>query len=119
MARAVSYIDAAILTRSCSRKCSRSAANWRTATGTNHWSYYIDADTFVDQHWIVEFPKQIDGYRFFYLLPWTPNSLLIEDTRYSSSPTLAKAQLEAEVVRLRSEVERLSEQFDNFKRQFE
>ena len=33
------------------------AANWRTATGTNHWSYYIDADSFVDFHWIVEFPK--------------------------------------------------------------
>ena len=39
------------------------AANWRTATGTNHWSHYIDADSFIDQHWIVEFPKQIDGYR--------------------------------------------------------
>ena len=39
------------------------AANWRTATGTNHWSYYIDADSFVDFHWMVEFPKQIDGYR--------------------------------------------------------
>jgi len=24
---------------------------------------YIDADSFVDQHWIVEFPKNIDGYR--------------------------------------------------------
>ena len=30
-----------------------------------HWHYsnYIDLDAFVDQHWIVEFPKQIDGYR--------------------------------------------------------
>ncbi|HWN96223.1 MAG TPA: CotH kinase family protein, partial [Methylomirabilota bacterium] len=24
---------------------------------------YIDPDSFVDQHWIVEFPKNIDGYR--------------------------------------------------------
>ncbi len=39
------------------------APNWKTATGTNHWSYYIDADSFVDYHWIVEFAKQIDGYR--------------------------------------------------------
>ena len=39
------------------------APNWRTATGTNHYSYYIDVDSFVDQHWIVEFTKQIDGYR--------------------------------------------------------
>jgi hypothetical protein len=39
------------------------ATNWLTATGTNHYSYYIDVDAFVDLHWIVEFPKQIDGYR--------------------------------------------------------
>jgi hypothetical protein len=39
------------------------AANWLTATGTNHYSHYIDVDSFVDQHWIVEFTKQIDGYR--------------------------------------------------------
>ena len=39
------------------------ANNWTNATGTNHYSYYIDVDAFVDQHWIVEFPRQIDGYR--------------------------------------------------------
>lgn len=39
------------------------AANWLTATGTNHYSHYIDVDSFVDNHWIVEFTKQIDGYR--------------------------------------------------------
>lgn len=39
------------------------ATDWLTRTGTNHYSYYIDVDKFVDQHWIVEFPKQIDGYR--------------------------------------------------------
>ncbi len=31
---------------------------------------------------------QEDGFRFFYLLPWTETSLLIEDTRYSDSPTI-------------------------------
>jgi hypothetical protein len=39
------------------------AVNWLTATGTNHYSHYLDVDSFVDQHWIVEFSKQIDGYR--------------------------------------------------------
>ncbi len=39
------------------------AANWLSATGTNHYSHYIDVDSFVDNHWIVEFAKQIDGYR--------------------------------------------------------
>lgn len=32
--------------------------------------------------------EQIDGYRFFYCLPWSENSLLIEDTYYSNSPEL-------------------------------
>ncbi len=36
---------------------------WLTATGTNHYSSFIDTDSFVDFHWIVEFTKQIDGYR--------------------------------------------------------
>jgi len=39
------------------------AANWTRATGTNHYSWYIDVDSFVDQHWIVEYTKNIDGYR--------------------------------------------------------
>lgn len=36
---------------------------WLTAKGTNHYSNYIDPDSFVDYHWMVEFAKQIDGYR--------------------------------------------------------
>jgi hypothetical protein len=39
------------------------APDWKTRTGANHYSNYIDVDSFVDQHWIVEFAKQIDGYR--------------------------------------------------------
>lgn len=39
------------------------AANWLTATGTNHWTHYFDMNSLVEQHWIVEFTKQIDGYR--------------------------------------------------------
>jgi len=42
---------------------SLNGAGFELRTGTNHYSYYLDVDTFVDQHWIVEFPKQIDGYR--------------------------------------------------------
>jgi hypothetical protein len=37
--------------------------NWLSLTGTNHYSHYLDVDSFVDMHWIVEFNKQIDGYR--------------------------------------------------------
>ncbi len=39
------------------------ASDWLRRTGTNHYSHFIDADSFVDYHWIVEFTKQIDGYR--------------------------------------------------------
>lgn len=39
------------------------ANDWLTATGTNHYSHYLDADNWVDEHWIVEFTKNIDGYR--------------------------------------------------------
>jgi hypothetical protein len=39
------------------------ATDWLKATGANHYSWYIDVGSFVDNHWIVEFSKQIDGYR--------------------------------------------------------
>jgi len=39
------------------------APDWLTRTGTNHYSNYLDVDSFVDFHWIVEFSRQIDGYR--------------------------------------------------------
>ena len=31
---------------------------------------------------------QLDGYRFFYLLPWDERRVLVEDTRYSDAATL-------------------------------
>jgi hypothetical protein len=39
------------------------ASDWLSRTGTNHYRHFIDVDSFVDNHWIVEFAKQIDGYR--------------------------------------------------------
>src|SRR5439155_9176063 len=38
-------------------------SDWLERTGTNHYSNYNDVDSFVDQHWIVEYTKNIDGYR--------------------------------------------------------
>ncbi|MBN2507567.1 MAG: lamin tail domain-containing protein, partial [Verrucomicrobia bacterium] len=37
------------------------SANWRDPV--NGYPKYVDVDSFVDNHWIVEFTKQIDGYR--------------------------------------------------------
>jgi hypothetical protein len=39
------------------------AGDWLTRTGSQHYSAFIDVASFVDNHWIVEFTKQIDGYR--------------------------------------------------------
>lgn len=40
---------------------------------------------------------QIDGYRFFYLLPWSNTELLVEDTRYSSSSALDEESITNEI----------------------
>ena len=32
--------------------------------------------------------EQNDGFRFVYLIPWSPTEILVEDTRYSDSPAL-------------------------------
>ena len=40
---------------------------------------------------------QLDGYRFLYVLPTGPDTMLIEDTRYSDGPALDRAALEADI----------------------
>ncbi len=42
---------------------------------------------------------QRDGFRFFYLLPWSPTRLLIEDTRYSNTPELDPTEMSEEIAR--------------------
>ena len=42
---------------------------------------------------------QLDGFRFFYVLPWDSHRLLIEDTRYSSNAVLESEVFEQEVLR--------------------
>lgn len=42
---------------------------------------------------------QEDGYRFVYLLPFSPRRLLIEDTRYADGPLLDRAALRTQVER--------------------
>jgi len=40
---------------------------------------------------------QTDGYRFFYLLPFGPNQLLVEDTRFTSEPDLDPDEYRREI----------------------
>ena len=42
---------------------------------------------------------QTDGYRFFYVLPWTDHKLLIEDTYYSNTPELNLEKIKTEILR--------------------
>ncbi len=42
---------------------------------------------------------QVDGFRFVYTLPLSETRLLIEDTRYSESPTLAREEMRAAIGR--------------------
>jgi lycopene beta-cyclase len=41
---------------------------------------------------------QVDGFRFFYLLPWSDHEILIEDTRYSNTPELDQTALHKEIL---------------------
>lgn len=47
-----------------------------------------------DVRWV-----QSDGYRFFYLLPWTETELLIEDTYYSNSSELNTEHIKTEILK--------------------
>lgn len=40
---------------------------------------------------------QLDGYRFLYVLPFSPTRLLIEDTRYADGPALDRERLRADI----------------------
>ena len=42
--------------------------------------------------------SQEDGFRFFYVLPWSDNELLVEDTRYSDTPDLDEAAYHREIL---------------------
>lgn len=41
--------------------------------------------------------RQVDGFRFFYVLPFSSTSILIEDTYYSDDPALNCENIEAEI----------------------
>lgn len=43
--------------------------------------------------------EQRGGFRFFYLLPWSDDTLLVEDTRYIDEPALDPEEARAEIAR--------------------
>lgn len=48
--------------------------------------------------------EQTDGYRFMYLLPWSENQVLVEDTRYSSRPDIAVDEYREQIMEYVKEV---------------
>jgi len=59
------------------------------------WQKFVGIDFAFDAPHGVERPvimdatvEQVDGYRFIYLLPFSPTELLVEDTYYSDTPEL-------------------------------
>ena len=66
---------------------------------------FVGIDVELDQPHTLENPiimdatcEQRDGYRFFYVLPWSPTHLLIEDTRYSDTSDIDQSEYESEIV---------------------
>jgi lycopene beta-cyclase len=89
--RASAILDA----RGVSRK------NFTKSTG---WQKFIGFEIETDETHDITQPvimdatvKQTDGYRFFYVLPFSKNKLLIEDTYYSDSQHLDVEKIETEI----------------------
>jgi lycopene beta-cyclase len=82
------------------------------ARGNQHYSQngcgfqkFFGLDVELEDHHGVTAPvimdatcQQQDGYRFFYLLPWSSNRILVEDTRYSDTPDIDFDQFRSEVL---------------------
>lgn len=58
------------------------------------WGFEIE----LDEDWPIDCPiimddavDQTDGFRFIYTLPFTPRRVLVEDTRFSNTPTLDRS----------------------------
>lgn len=68
------------------------------------WQKFVGQEVRLDAPHGLEGPvvmdatvMQLDGYRFVYTLPFTPDTLLIEDTYYSDAQRLEEASLAARV----------------------
>ena len=77
----------------------------RTAALTLAWQKFLGLELRLEQPHGLERPviidadvEQHDGFRFVYLLPFDPVTVLVEDTYYSSGPLLDRAALEGRVL---------------------
>ncbi|MCS6838036.1 MAG: lycopene beta-cyclase CrtY [Bdellovibrionaceae bacterium] len=73
------------------------ATGWPPISGPVGYQKFVGWEVRTTDEHGLEFPvlmdarvPQTDGYRFFYVLPFTKNTLLIEDTYYSDSSHLSE-----------------------------
>lgn len=78
-----------------------SGKNFAKGTG---WQKFIGFEIETDEAHGIARPtimdatvEQIDGFRFFYVLPFSKNKVLIEDTYYSDTPHLDIQKIEKEI----------------------
>lgn len=81
------------------------ARGWEPLSGPVAWQKFVGLDVELDKpHGLDRVllmdarVQQIDGFRFFYLLPWSPTRLLIEDTYYSHHTGLKVERIEQEIL---------------------
>jgi lycopene beta-cyclase len=81
------------------------ARGWDSPQKTKAWQKYVGLEVeLMEPHGLdhailmdASVP-QIDGFRFFQALPWSPTRLLIEDNYYSHHPGLKIERIEQEVL---------------------
>ena len=80
------------------------ARGWASPESPVAWQKFVGLDVELEEphglHQVVLMDArvpQIDGFRFFYLLPWDERRLLIEDTYYSHHTGLKKERIELEI----------------------
>ncbi len=87
-------------------RCVIDARGFGSALRLGGWQKFVGLDLELENAHGLSRPTlmdatvdQLDGFRFFYVLPWpgSERRLLIEDTRYSASPEIDAASFEAEI----------------------
>ena len=97
MADHVVLADGTTLAARCVMDCRGPAADVPTSSG---FQKFVGLEVELDQPWPHSLPTvmdaavpQDDGYRFVYVLPFSPTRVLVEETYFSDSPVLDRDKL--------------------------
>jgi len=93
-----------------SRLSAKAVIDGRGGSGPAAWAVayqkFLGLSLILDQDHGLQAPilmdatvEQRDGFRFIYSLPFSPRRILLEDTRYSDTATLSRAEMRVEIQR--------------------